>query len=267
MDPDYYAVLGVAPTADADAVKRAYRQRAMECHPDRGGSHEAMVRLNEAWGVLSDPDARARYDAARAAGSGLLARASADADAREARQRAATYPRRWEDFERWLDGLARDFAAAQYGSSTPSPIGGLRFPTADGSVSGWVFIVAGALLGALVSYGVLPDLLKPNVKPNVTEAEAKKSHDALPFILIGGGFVGAWVGVFAHQLIAEQIKSRAGAAPSEVPSADPGVPDGPSYYRLLVCGKCGQKLRVPGGVAVGRVTCRACGHQFPCPPE
>jgi curved DNA-binding protein CbpA len=43
-------------------VKAAYRKAALAHHPDRGGSTEAIQRINEANDVLSDPDRRARYD-------------------------------------------------------------------------------------------------------------------------------------------------------------------------------------------------------------
>ncbi len=63
---DYYDVLGVPRTATADEIKKAYRQRALEHHPDRNaGDAEAEARFKEAaeaYSVLSDADKRARYD-------------------------------------------------------------------------------------------------------------------------------------------------------------------------------------------------------------
>ena len=63
---DYYDVLGVPPTATADEIKKAYRQRALEHHPDRNaGDAAAEARFKEAaeaYSVLSDADKRARYD-------------------------------------------------------------------------------------------------------------------------------------------------------------------------------------------------------------
>lgn len=66
MARDYYEVLGVERSADAAALKAAYRKLAMEHHPDRnGGSEEAAARfkeLSEAYAVLSDEQKRAAYD-------------------------------------------------------------------------------------------------------------------------------------------------------------------------------------------------------------
>jgi DnaJ-class molecular chaperone len=61
---DYYAVLGVARDSSEADVKRAFRELARKHHPDvnpaDGG--EAFREINEAYAVLSDRDARARYD-------------------------------------------------------------------------------------------------------------------------------------------------------------------------------------------------------------
>jgi hypothetical protein len=65
--PDHYEELGVPRTADAEAIRTAYRALAKQLHPDLsegdgGDSKEAFLRLQEAYGVLSDPERRARYD-------------------------------------------------------------------------------------------------------------------------------------------------------------------------------------------------------------
>ena len=61
----FYRILGVAPDADATAIKAAYRTRAKELHPDRNPSAhagEAFSKVSEAYQVLSDPRRRAAYD-------------------------------------------------------------------------------------------------------------------------------------------------------------------------------------------------------------
>lgn len=61
----YYAILGLAPGADAGAIKNAYRSRVETVHPDRNASsraREEFQRLVEAYGVLRDVVRRAEYD-------------------------------------------------------------------------------------------------------------------------------------------------------------------------------------------------------------
>jgi curved DNA-binding protein CbpA len=65
MLPNYYAILGISPTATFDEIRRAYRKAAFAAHPDRGGSHHIMLRINEAWEVLGNADKRRAYDLQR----------------------------------------------------------------------------------------------------------------------------------------------------------------------------------------------------------
>lgn len=60
---DYYDILGVKKNASADEIKRAFRKKAHEYHPDKGnGNAEKFKAANEAYQVLSDQEKRQQYD-------------------------------------------------------------------------------------------------------------------------------------------------------------------------------------------------------------
>jgi molecular chaperone DnaJ len=85
---DYYDVLGVARGASEAEIKKAYRRKAMDHHPDRNQDNpQAETRfkeINEAYDVLKDPQKKAAYDrfghAAFENGSGGFRQGGANAD-------------------------------------------------------------------------------------------------------------------------------------------------------------------------------------------
>lgn len=60
--PDYYSILGVARTATADEIKRAYRRLASQHHPDKGGDTKKFQEIQTAYDVLGDAQKRKDYD-------------------------------------------------------------------------------------------------------------------------------------------------------------------------------------------------------------
>ena len=71
---DYYEVLGVDKNASADEIKKAYRKKAIQYHPDKNpgdkNAEEKFKEAAEAYDVLSDPQKRQRYDQFGHAGVG-----------------------------------------------------------------------------------------------------------------------------------------------------------------------------------------------------
>lgn len=68
---DYYEVLGVDRGATQEQIKQAYRQLALQYHPDRNRAPDATERFKEiaeAYAVLGDLNKRAEYDAGGHAG-------------------------------------------------------------------------------------------------------------------------------------------------------------------------------------------------------
>jgi molecular chaperone DnaJ len=66
MKQDYYEILGITKGASAAEIKKAYRKKAIEFHPDKNpgdsGAEERFKKAAEAYEVLSDADKKARYD-------------------------------------------------------------------------------------------------------------------------------------------------------------------------------------------------------------
>jgi molecular chaperone DnaJ len=66
MKKDFYEILGITKSADAAAIKKAYRKKAIEFHPDKNPgdavAEENFKKAAEAYEVLSDPQKKAKYD-------------------------------------------------------------------------------------------------------------------------------------------------------------------------------------------------------------
>lgn len=66
MKYEYYSILEIEQTATPDEIKRAYKKKAMELHPDRHGGDKSketeFKKVNEAYSVLSDEQKKAHYD-------------------------------------------------------------------------------------------------------------------------------------------------------------------------------------------------------------
>lgn len=74
MAKDYYEVLGIPRNASDEEIKKAYRKLAMKYHPDKNPGNEKWANekfkeINEAYGVIGDPEKRKQYDQFGTAGN------------------------------------------------------------------------------------------------------------------------------------------------------------------------------------------------------
>lgn len=172
----HYDVLGVAPDAPPEELRRAYLRQARRHHPDRHASTSSadrrtaerrMRELNEAWAVLRDPERRAEYDVRLRSGRGTGSTPTvADRHVvnRPSRDFTPLYADDEDDDDRWRyepdeydprTGLGRTLAIA------PAGLVALGFGLlAVGLVVHRSLVAAGA---AVLALGVVSFLLVPMV--------------------------------------------------------------------------------------------------------
>lgn len=62
LETELYDLLDIKPDATHDEIKKAYRKKALQCHPDKGGDEEHFKKINSAYEILSDSKKRELYD-------------------------------------------------------------------------------------------------------------------------------------------------------------------------------------------------------------
>lgn len=112
--PDYYRILGVPTSASTQAICDAYQRLARVHHPSQGGKHAELVKVVEAFGILSHELSRSWYDLARAKPGDERLEADLRILARRHAQKAATYP---ENYKRFLASVESDCSLATGGLS------------------------------------------------------------------------------------------------------------------------------------------------------
>jgi len=222
---DYYQILGVPRNADANTLKSAYRKRALESHPDRGGSHEKMLLVNAAWEILSNPEKRRRHDEELSGTSTSTTAQAAQEDARQAYAHAENYPRNGAELESWLDAIAADFAKTQYPDNWED-----WDKFGFSSVSGCLFLVIGA--GLVIWLGMSMGL---------TSSDGIQWKGA-----IMAGIAGA---IWLHQRL--NPASGKNTTGSNIEGST-----------VLACPKCGTQLRIPQVEPLQHARCPNCKHEF-----
>ncbi len=217
MLPNYYFILRVDPSADPATIKAAYRRRAKECHPDRGGQHKEMVLVNEAWEILGDVERRQWYDEARRPVTSATSSPVA-AEVQAARARAASYPARWSDFEKLLDEIACDFHSAEWITNKSNF---WELPQTRRSASAQIFLSVGMVVGGVVGFSLLlnerrkiavqgnhasqfPGQSKP--PPFLTQHPLLSYPLATMFAAVCGAWLAKWLHDFCRFLLAFRVK-------------------------------------------------------------
>lgn len=62
MSKDYYNILGIDKSANPEEIKVAFRKKAHQHHPDKGGNEDKFKEINEAYQVLGNPTKKQQYD-------------------------------------------------------------------------------------------------------------------------------------------------------------------------------------------------------------
>jgi ribosomal protein L37AE/L43A len=234
-----------------------------------------MVKVNEAWEVLSNSELRKQYDQMLEKGAGVNDQFA------EALERAKNYPKSWAKFDQWFNAIGRDFTDANYGSAE---FAGISVPTSGNSLTGWLFIFAGGLLGLALAaflYLTLMPELQPVRSPfgdgTFQPRQSRKHNPILARVLfIGLGAAGAWLGRLFHggtgsiiRLWFSKIVSGVSTALSRESTTDSpagGVPKSELSEKAArlhtQCPKCQQKLKLPAVERAGVFTCPKCRHQF-----
>jgi hypothetical protein len=243
FDPhvDYYAILGVAPHATLEEIKTAYRLRARAAHPDAGGSHDAFLRVNQAYEFLRDKRVRAAYDAARQPAATPAVIQQWQQAAQPAATSAATVTEHFgndlKGFDAWVHSMKKDFAAATYGQQQE---GRHVYPTVENSKSGTLFIGGGRFVGAIVGLCIALATVDELRRGNLNDI---RKVGYLPLYVGLFQWIGAGVGKFLHESIRNSVTT-------------------PPEEKVIYTCRCGQKLRVPKIVGAITLTCKRCHRRI-----
>jgi curved DNA-binding protein CbpA len=133
---NYYRLLEVSPSAPASEIHKAYWRQASRFHPDKGGNHEAMLQVVEAWKILSDPVKRSRYDQLlKYQHEGWQSR-KFNNDVLNARKRAKEHSSRtWEEFEAVYQKAFYTFNQDFYGEDIQKNVAGPYSPLMGSSAA------------------------------------------------------------------------------------------------------------------------------------
>lgn len=153
--PDLYAILGVARDATPEQIRFAFRRRSKQCHPDAGGTHEQMIRLLQAYEILSEPVTRQEYDSCQRQQDATAWESACEQATRHAQATYQAHGQDWTELMGWLDRQSEQIQSSGRGRVASGAVTGLLLGAAVGAVCGSYFgigrgmgIVIGVVCGA-----------------------------------------------------------------------------------------------------------------------
>jgi curved DNA-binding protein CbpA len=161
---DYYALLGIPSSASTEEIKKAFRRKAFEWHPDRNISEDAkemMQLLNEAFLILKDQEARNRYDGEyqkfqESKWKSEINRDSRDADTKED-YKHESYNIQDEQLKQWI--INAKAQAAELAMRTIEELKGVIGAGASGAAEG-ILSAIGKYLGMLILFTIIFGMMK-----------------------------------------------------------------------------------------------------------
>ena len=214
---DHFAMLGIEPDAPVEAVRAAYFELARHLHPDRLAAagvgddkreaHRVFARINEAFGVLSDPDRRAEYARVLKAGGVAVVQAQAEAAASKVKQ-VMGGEEAFRQGEAALRRMALVDAVAHFKSAVElSPEEGEYH-----AMLGWALYVAAAIKADVLS----------SARGHLRKAMELRPNSALPHLLLGriARMEGEATPAINHLRQALELAPRSSEAAAELRAAE-----------------------------------------------
>lgn len=167
---DYYKILQVNKSSTEEEIRKSYRQLAMQHHPDRNPDNpraeEIFIEITEAYGVLTDPEKRRKYDRLQAYGGAGFPGADDSGEFSYSQEDIFRDLFRDPRFQQLFQGLLHDFKRSGFRSS--SNFVKKSFFGGKGSVFVGGIFLFGSIAGPMISKASRKIIANPSLLKSVT---------------------------------------------------------------------------------------------------